>query len=76
MRAEDVTDTLDLALQASGCDQVHVVHKPRLLLHQPAQVTRDLVQIARYRQRTKSVQTAYVQRGAVCASALPRLRQS
>lgn len=31
MRAEDVMDTLDLALQASGCDQVHVVHKPRLL---------------------------------------------
>ncbi|RMA40630.1 IS3 family transposase [Rhodophyticola porphyridii] len=31
MRAEDVTETLDLALQASGCDQVHVVHKPRLL---------------------------------------------
>ena len=31
MRAEDVTDTLDLALEASGCDQVHVVHKPRLL---------------------------------------------
>ena len=31
MRAQDVTDTLDLALEASGCDQVHVVHKPRLL---------------------------------------------
>jgi len=31
MRTEDVTDTLDLALQASGCDQVHVIHKPRLL---------------------------------------------
>ena len=31
MKAEDVTDTLELALQASGCDQVHVVHKPRLL---------------------------------------------
>ena len=31
MRTADVTDTLDLALQASGCDQVHVVHKPRLL---------------------------------------------
>ena len=31
MRTEDVTDTLDLALQASGCDQVHVAHKPRLL---------------------------------------------
>ena len=31
MRAEDVTDTLDMALAASGCDQVHVHHKPRLL---------------------------------------------
>ena len=31
MRTQDVTDTLDLALAASGCDQVHVVHKPRLL---------------------------------------------
>jgi putative transposase len=31
MRAQDVTDTLELALQASGCDQVHVLHKPRLL---------------------------------------------
>ncbi len=31
MRAQDVTDTPDLALQASGCDQVYVVHKPRLL---------------------------------------------
>jgi len=31
MRAEDVTDTLELALQASGCDQQAVLHKPRLL---------------------------------------------
>ncbi|CCB66498.1 Helix-turn-helix domain-containing protein, Fis-type [Hyphomicrobium sp. MC1] len=31
MKAEDVTDTLQLALAASGCDQVRVVHKPRLL---------------------------------------------
>ena len=31
MKAQDVTDTLDLALEASGCDQVRVVHKPRLL---------------------------------------------
>ena len=31
MRAADVTDTLDLALRASGCDQATVVHKPRLL---------------------------------------------
>ena len=31
MRAEDVTDTLDMALDASGCDRAHVHHKPRLL---------------------------------------------
>ena len=31
MKAEDVTDTLELALTASGCDQAHVQHKPRLL---------------------------------------------
>mgnify|MGYP001811874394 FL=1 len=31
MKAEDVTNTLDLALQASGCDQAAVLHKPRLL---------------------------------------------
>ncbi len=31
MTAGDVTDTLDLALQASGLDRVAVVHRPRLL---------------------------------------------
>ena len=31
MKASDVTDTLELALQASGCDQVNVRHRPRLL---------------------------------------------
>ena len=31
MCASDVTDTLELALTASGCDQAHVLHKPRLL---------------------------------------------
>ena len=31
MKTEDVTDTLEMALTASGCDQVHVQHKPRLL---------------------------------------------
>ena len=31
MKADDVTETLKLALQASGLDQVHVVHRPRLL---------------------------------------------
>ena len=31
MKAGDVTDTLALALAASGCDQATVLHKPRLL---------------------------------------------
>jgi len=31
MRAEDVTDTLELALTASGCDSTRVLHKPKLL---------------------------------------------
>ena len=31
MRAGDVTDTLDLALAAPGCDQAHVHHRLRLL---------------------------------------------
>ncbi|WP_346034129.1 IS3 family transposase [Erythrobacter westpacificensis] len=31
MKAEDVTDTLDMALAASGCDHANVLHKPRLL---------------------------------------------
>ena len=31
MKARDVTDTIDLALQASGCDEATVIHKPRLL---------------------------------------------
>ena len=31
MKASDVTDTLELALQASGCDQINARHRPRLL---------------------------------------------
>ena len=31
MKTGDVTDTLELALQACGCGKVNVVHKPRLL---------------------------------------------
>jgi transposase InsO family protein len=31
MRAGDVTDTLELALAASGCDTAKVVHRPRPL---------------------------------------------
>lgn len=31
MKASDVTETIELALSASGCDQAVVQHKPRLL---------------------------------------------
>ena len=31
MKADDVTETLKLALKASGCDRANVIHKPRLL---------------------------------------------
>jgi len=31
MCASDVTDTLDMALAASGCDHANVLHRPRLL---------------------------------------------
>ena len=31
MKAEDVTNTLELALQASGLDRINVAHRPRLL---------------------------------------------
>ena len=31
MKAEDVTATLDQALQASGCDRATLIHRPRLL---------------------------------------------
>jgi transposase InsO family protein len=31
MKTSDVTDTLNMALEASDCDQANVLHKPRLL---------------------------------------------
>ncbi|MGN7439449.1 MAG: IS3 family transposase [Alcanivorax sp.] len=31
MKASDVTKTLEMALEASGCDSAKVIHKPRLL---------------------------------------------
>jgi putative transposase len=43
MKASDVTETLELALEASGCDDVTVVHKPRLLSDNgPSYVAGDL----------------------------------
>ena len=43
MKAQDVTDTLTLALQASGCDSARVVQRPRLLSDNgPCYVAADL----------------------------------
>ena len=43
MAADDVTATLDLALEASGCDQATVIHRPRLLSDNgPSYVSADL----------------------------------
>ena len=43
MKVDDVTDTLDLALAASGCDRVKVEHRPRLLSDNgPCYVASDL----------------------------------
>ena len=45
MKVGDVTETLDLALQASGLDQVHVVHRPRLLSDNgPSYISSDLAE--------------------------------
>jgi len=43
MKVEDVTNTLDLALAATGCDKVKVEHRPRLLSDNgPCYVATDL----------------------------------
>jgi transposase InsO family protein len=45
MRVDDVTETLELALQASGCDQARVRHRPRLLSDNgPSYVAADLAE--------------------------------
>ena len=45
MSTSDVTDTLELALQASGCDMVNVIHKPRLLSDNgPCYISADLAE--------------------------------
>jgi putative transposase len=45
MRVDGVTDTLELALIASGCAQAHVRHKPRLLSDNgPSYVAADLTE--------------------------------
>jgi transposase InsO family protein len=45
MAASDVTDTLELALTASGCNKVRVRHRPRLLSDNgPSYIAGELVQ--------------------------------
>lgn len=45
MAASDVTDTLDLALEASGLEQARVVHRPRLLSDNgPSYISGDLAE--------------------------------
>jgi putative transposase len=43
MQVEDVTDTLNLALKASGCAAARVQHKPRFLSDNgPSYIAADL----------------------------------
>jgi hypothetical protein len=42
MKAEDVTATLDMALEASGVDQARVLHRPRLLSDGSSYISDDL----------------------------------
>jgi transposase InsO family protein len=45
MKVGDVTETLDLALQASGLDHARVVHRPRLLSDNgPSHISSDLAE--------------------------------
>ena len=45
MKVGDVTETLDLALQASGLDRAKVVHRPRLLSDNgPSYISADLAE--------------------------------
>jgi transposase InsO family protein len=53
MRAEDVTDTIELALKASGCEQAVVRHKLRLLSdHGSCYISADLAKWLRDQKMT------------------------
>ena len=48
MKAKDITDTLELALEVSGCDSATVVQKPRLLsVNGSSYVAADLAEYLR-----------------------------
>jgi len=53
MTAEDVKDTLDLAIEKTGIDEVKVKHKPRLLSDNgPSYLSRDLKEYLEKKQMT------------------------
>ena len=58
MTTKDVTDTLELALQASGCDQARIIHKPRLLSDNgPSYVSQELTE---YLKGNRFIKTKYL----------------
>ena len=58
MKAQDVTATLDLALAASGLDQMTVVHRPRLLSDNGASYVAEDLAAWLNRQKNKHVRSA------------------
>lgn len=67
MRAEDVTETLDMALAASGCDHANVLHRPRLLSDNgPSYIAGELLPARRSRTADRGL------RRALQPPALPR----
>lgn len=44
MRTSDVTAMLNMSLEATGCDQVNVVHKPRMLSNGASYISGELAE--------------------------------
>jgi transposase InsO family protein len=60
MRTDDVTDTLILALQTYGCDQVHAIHKAGLLSDKGSSyVSADLAELLQGKSMEYSHGTSY-----------------
>ena len=62
MKAQDVTATLDLALAASGLDQMTVVHRPRLLSDNGASYVAEDLAAWLNRQKIEHVRSAPITR--------------
>ena len=60
MRAQDVTETLELALTASGCDSARVLHKPKLLSDNgPSYIASELAEAKRLREEAQALLAEY-----------------